>query len=159
MTATRRLCCFALLAAWPLAALAASQLFTTQSYRQILARHAGRPMVLHFWSMTCEPCRTELTLLGQLHQRHPALPIVLVHIEPFPLAAQAGELRRRHLGNVEQWHVTEPFEEQLRYSVDPAWQGDIPRTLLIGAHGEVTRIQGAARDSEIESWLRSTRPD
>lgn len=154
MTARLIACLACMLVAPPASAASASRAFTARSYVQIVRSHAGRPLIVHFWSMTCEPCRAELATLGALHRRLPAVAIVLINVEPFSLAAQAVELRRHHLGDTEQWHVIEPLDERLRFSVDPTWQGDIPRTLLISPRGQATRIQGPARAGAIEDWLR-----
>jgi Thiol-disulfide isomerase and thioredoxins len=31
----------------------------------MLRSHAGRPTLVHFWGVTCGPCKVELPLLGK----------------------------------------------------------------------------------------------
>jgi hypothetical protein len=44
------------------------------------------------------------------------------------------------------------FAERLRYEVDPAWQGDIPRTILISRSGDIATIEGSAEPSVLQKW-------
>jgi len=38
--------------------------FGRGSWQEILRAHAGRPTIVHFWGVTCGPCKVELPLLG-----------------------------------------------------------------------------------------------
>jgi hypothetical protein len=40
----------------------------------------------------------------------------------------------------------------LRFEIDPTWQGDIPRTMLISRDGEITTIEGSAEVADLEKW-------
>jgi hypothetical protein len=40
----------------------------------------------------------------------------------------------------------------LRFEIDPTWQGDIPRTLLISRDGTIATIEGSAEISDLEKW-------
>jgi hypothetical protein len=40
----------------------------------------------------------------------------------------------------------------LRFEIDPDWQGDIPRTMLISREGAITTIEGSAEMAELEKW-------
>ena len=42
------------------------QLFGNGTWQQIREAHAGRPLVVHFWGLTCAPCLAELPLWGRL---------------------------------------------------------------------------------------------
>ena len=46
--------------------------FERGSWQQLLRAHAGRPTLVHFWGVTCGPCKVELPLLGQFMKDHPA---------------------------------------------------------------------------------------
>ena len=59
----------------------------------------------------------------------------------------------RSLWPAENWIFNDGFVERLRFEIDPAWQGDIPRTLLIARDGTVTTIEGSAEMPELEKWL------
>ena len=51
--------CFVALLAPALGAEASSQLkpFGRGSWQEILRAHAGRPTIVHFWGVTCGPCK------------------------------------------------------------------------------------------------------
>ena len=44
------------------------------------------------------------------------------------------------------------FVERLRFEIDPTWQGDIPRTMLISRDGTITTIEGSAEMADLEKW-------
>ena len=39
--------------------------FQRGSWQDMLRTHAGRPTMVHFWGVTCGPCKVELPLLGK----------------------------------------------------------------------------------------------
>jgi hypothetical protein len=53
----------------------------------------------------------------------------------------------------ENWMFSDDFVERLRYEIDPHWQGEIPRTVLIGADGSTTSLEGVADFAEVKAWL------
>jgi len=61
-------------------------------------------------------------------------------------------LRNAGLSSAENWIFSDGFAERLRYEVDPSWQGDIPRTMLIARDGEITTIEGSAEIAMLEKW-------
>ena len=44
------------------------------------------------------------------------------------------------LGGVESWR----FADRLRFEIEPEWQGEMPRTVLIGRDGKLTVMPGIA---------------
>ena len=107
--------------------------FVRGSWQQVLNSHAGRPTLVHFWGVTCGPCKVELPLLGQFMKDHPGLEMVTISADlapDIPGAAQSM-LKKSGLSSAENWIFSDGFVERLRFEIDPHWQGDIPRTLLI----------------------------
>jgi hypothetical protein len=66
--------------------------------------------------------------------------------------ATRAMLEKAGLWPAENWIFSDGFVERLRFEIDPAWQGDIPRTLLIARDGTVTTIEGSAEIPELEKW-------
>ena len=129
--------------------------FVRGSWQDVLRSHAGRPTLVHFWGVTCGPCNVELPLLGQFMKDHAELDVVMISADlvpnlPGPTRAM---LEKAGLGSAENWIFSDGFVERLRFEIDPAWQGEIPRTLLIGRDGTVTTIEGSAEISDLEKWL------
>lgn len=129
--------------------------FVRGSWQQIKSAHAGRAVAIHFWGVTCAPCRVEMPVWGQLVKERADLALVTIHADRAPpdtrlvpqMLADAG------LATVESWRFAERFMEPLRFEVDPEWQGEIPMTLLIGRDGSTKAIIGSVEAHDIQTWL------
>ena len=137
------------------------QPFVRGSWQEIRKEHSGRPMIVHFWGLTCGPCLVELPQWGEFIRDRPAAEIVMVAadsvIEGAP--AIASTLAKAGCSDVESWMFTDPFSERLNYEVDPQWGGELPYTLLVGRDGSTTGILGKADFSQMREWAehQSTR--
>ena len=145
----------ALLLAWSLPSVAGEvQAFKRGSWQILRQSHAGKPMVVHFWGLTCGPCLSELPDWGKLAQERPNSSLVLIAADPYPAqpAAIFAALAKDGLSDTDNW-VFDGLPERLRYEVDPQWQGELPRTLLIDAGGSVTTVVGVADLATVRAWL------
>lgn len=131
--------------------------FVRGSWQEMLRSHKGRPTLVHFWGVTCGPCKIELPLLGQFMKDHSELDVVMISADLVPNLPHAarGMLDKAGLGTAENWLFGDGFVERLRFEIDPAWQGEIPRTILISRNGDTTTIEGSAEMTDIEKWLTS----
>jgi len=129
--------------------------FGRGSWQKLLRAHAGHPTIVHFWGVTCGPCKVELPLLGAFMRDHRGVDLVTISADLVPdlPAATRAMLQKAGLGSAENWIFDDGFVERLRFEIDPTWQGDIPRTLLIAADGGMTTIEGSADLGEIGKWL------
>jgi thiol-disulfide isomerase/thioredoxin len=129
--------------------------FVRGSWQQMLRAHAGRPMLVHFWGVTCGPCKVELPLLGQFMKEHSELDVVMISADLVPNLEVPTRtmLQKAGLASAENWIFSDGFVERLRFEIDPAWQGDIPRTLLVARDGTVTTIEGSAEIADLKKWL------
>ncbi|HLN24855.1 MAG TPA: TlpA disulfide reductase family protein [Patescibacteria group bacterium] len=120
----------------------------------VLLAHAGQPVIVHVWGMTCAPCQVELPEWGKLRQERPSLALVLVEADPMPVKPEriGAVLAKAGLADAESW-VLEDADERQRYEIDPAWGGELPMTLLIGRDGKTVRILGAADFNVVRQWL------
>jgi thiol-disulfide isomerase/thioredoxin len=148
---------FVALAATTSFAHAATQTLAPDSFAAVRARHAGEPLVVHIWGMTCVPCVKELPQWGALLKAQPGLHLVLVQVDESSLPRTERRLKDAGLANVESWTVKEDPDEFMRASIDPQWTGDMPRTLLVGADGSIQRIQGSADFVQVKRWLAAQR--
>lgn len=142
-----------LLAASPVRA-AAPPPFETETYAALKASHAGRPFILHFWGLSCTPCLAELPRWGELVHDYPSLGLVLIAADPFreDPARIETTLGKAGLGEVESYAFAEDFVERLRYSVDPKWRGELPRTVLVARDGTAVTISGTAEPGRLRAW-------
>lgn len=129
--------------------------FVRGSWQAIVLAHAGHPFIVHFWGLSCAPCRTEMPAWGKLLAERPDLPLVTINADIIPDAPgeAAAFLAKSGLSNAENWIFDESFVARLRYEIDPEWQGEIPITFLIGRNGAIQKVEGAARMPEVAAWL------
>ena len=159
---------------WPLLALLAFSLasgsigsaavdglraFVRGSWQDIRTAHAGKPTVVHFWGLTCGPCRLEMPAWGKFLHERADLELVVINADLVPNEAGAvtAMLAQTGLATAENWTFGDGFVERLRYEIDPQWQGEIPRTMLIARDGAVTTIEGVADLKEVGAWLKGQR--
>lgn len=133
----------------------APQSFARGSWAKLAAAHAGQPIVIHLWGLTCAPCLVELPQWGKLLKERPDLRLVLVAADPLPQEPErvSSTLSKAGLGGAESWNFTDRFYERLRYEIDPAWAGELPRTVMIAANGTVTALPGVADITQVRTWL------
>ena len=147
---------FASLAAAP-AAETPSELkpFVRGSWQEMLRSHAGRPTLVHFWGVTCGPCKVELPLLGKFMKDNAEVDVVTISadlVPNLPGAARAmlekaglgagGELdfQPTALSNASDSRSTRPGRAISR------------ARCLIARDGTVTTIEGSAEIPDLEKW-------
>jgi thiol-disulfide isomerase/thioredoxin len=140
--------------AMALAAPPALKPFERGTWQRVLKGHAGRPTLVHFWGVTCGPCKVELPLLGQFAKDHPGIDVITISADLVPnlTAATQSMLDKAGLSSAENFIFSDGFVERLRFEIDPAWQGDIPRTMLISRDGTISTIEGSAEIADLEKW-------
>lgn len=128
--------------------------FERGTWQHVLKDHAGHPTLVHFWGVTCGPCKVELPVLGQFAKDHPGIDVVTISADLVPNlpAATQSMLDKAGLSSTENFLFSDGFVERLRFEIDPAWQGDIPRTMLIAPDGTITTIEGSAEIADLEKW-------
>ena len=105
------------------------QNFNMQSFEQIKAQYEGKPFVVSLWSIHCAPCRVELKLLGEIKKTDPDFPLVVISTDSLENREEAVEiLANDDLQNIKTWMFADAFVERLRFSVDPLWHGELPRS-------------------------------
>jgi thiol-disulfide isomerase/thioredoxin len=137
-------------------AAAGVRAFERGSWQEIRKAHAGEPLVVHFWGVTCGPCREELPQWGRFLKARGGLHVVMIDADLVPNEASAVRAMLDQSGltsTAENWMFNDDFVERLRYEIDPHWQGEIPLTMLIAADGTTTIVEGAADFAKIGSWL------
>jgi thiol-disulfide isomerase/thioredoxin len=124
------------------------------SFAEIRKAHAGRPLLAHFWSVTCAPCLAELPEWAKLAQRSKAFDLVFVNTDHDSDRARA-EMRLAKAGLTEATHYgfADDFVERLYFEADASWRGELPFTALVSASGEATTVIGAMDDPLIAAWL------
>jgi thiol-disulfide isomerase/thioredoxin len=134
--------------------------FERGAWQDIRKAHVGQPLVVHFWGVTCGPCRAEMPQWGKFLNERPDLHLVMIDADLVPNEPGAVKtlLEQSGLAGAENWMFEDDFVERLRYEIDPQWQGEIPLTLLIAPDGTTTTIEGTADMGEIRTWLDRQAP-
>lgn len=128
--------------------------FDASSMQTIRSQHAGGPFVVAFWSITCEPCRKEMQDWKKLLQKYPGLPVIFVTTDgPSDRSAVLDFIRQYSARGVEHWAFADSYGERLRYSIDPAWRGELPRTYFYDASQKVQGRSGRLDMAWIEGWI------
>ncbi len=149
--------CLSLLLLQLPAALAAQELkpFVRGSYQQLVSAHGDKPFIVAFWSVNCTYCGAELSMLGKLIKKYRGLGLVLVSTDT-PADGQeiAATLDKFALGRAEAWVFADSYSERLRFEVDSAWYGELPRTYLYSAKDGVKAASGKLDQAEVERWIK-----
>jgi thiol-disulfide isomerase/thioredoxin len=84
------------------------------SCKTILKTHAGQPTIVHFWGVTCGPCRIEMPRWGKLLQERPDMHLVVINADLVPNEANAvaAMLAETGLVGAENWMFTHERAEK-----------------------------------------------
>lgn len=151
----RRLALVLLMLALAAPALAAElRPFGRGSWDSLRAAHAGRPLIVHLWSLSCAPCLVELPQWSRVR----GADVVLVATDPIEQAPRLNAtLRKAGLAEGENWAFADPYSERLRFEIDRRWRGELPRTLLIAADGTTEAVAGIIPADQLTQWLARQR--
>jgi len=110
-----------------------------------LADLRGKVVMLNFWASWCGPCREEMPLLDQLHQRYQSQGFLLLGVNTDADVAQANQL-------LEDIPVDFPVVYDTSGQVSDAYGVDaMPTTLVIDREGKVRfQHRGYSPGDEIE---------
>jgi thiol-disulfide isomerase/thioredoxin len=151
---------------WPLlhtvgkaAAAEALLPFDANSLAALRKAHAGKPFVLAFWSVYCEPCRDEMAEWDAVKRKHPTLPIALVSTDaPSDRALIDDFFKKYPPGPVQKWLFADAFSERVRYSIDKSWRGELPKSYFFDAAHRAEVKSGKVDRVWIEAWLARQTP-
>ncbi|PPD42680.1 MAG: thiol-disulfide isomerase [Methylocystis sp.] len=149
---------FALALAFALAASGAQALdfkpYGRGAFAQIVKAHAGRPLMMHFWSITCPPCIAELPQWAKMIEMRKDVDVVMVNIDGDEDRTRAMlRLEKAGLGKAAHYAFSDDFVDKLYFEVDKSWRGELPFTALIAPDGAVTTVTGAIDDPLVTKWL------
>jgi len=131
------------------------QTFEKQTYQSILENENQQSFLLVLWSLDCPPCMDELSMLGGLHQQFPDKKIILVSTDS---EAQSDEImqimNKFKLTGLPQWVFGNESPQYLRYSIDPLWYGELPRSYF---HTAETRqaVSGKLKKADLIRWFNA----
>jgi thiol-disulfide isomerase/thioredoxin len=124
------------------------------AFADIVKAHAGRPLIIHFWSVTCAPCLVELPQWAKMLGEQKDADIVFVNTDDEEDRARAQmRAEKAGLGKATHYGFSDDFAEKLYYEADTNWRGELPFTALVAPGGGVTSVTGAIDDPLVAKWL------
>lgn len=140
-------------------AASASQAFRADSLAAITSRLCGKgPLAVAFWSLDCAHCKEGLAALDKLRKHSRNLTLMLVQADAEDQADEgARRLKRFGIGGSERWIFADELHERVRYAVDPAWRGELPRSYLYGPDCQRVAVTGTLTAAQLQAWLARFR--
>lgn len=134
---------------------AGMQALGNDSYALIENSYAGRPFLVALWSLDCPPCMQELEMLSRVHQEYPDFKIVLINTDGVEANDDAESLLVSfRLDSVDSWIFSSQQTEKLRFSIDPQWYGELPRSYLY-RDNKRRGHSGLMDEDQLQDWLDS----
>lgn len=130
------------------------QPFTTESFAKIKSEYEGKSFFVSLWSVDCPPCRVELEMLGDLVAVQPDISLVLISTDQITEREYANEvLEDAGLDSIASWMFADSFAERLRFTIDPAWFGELPRSYYYDAEHNSTAHSGIMTRDMLDDFI------
>ncbi|MBN3766732.1 TlpA family protein disulfide reductase [Burkholderia sp. Ac-20365] len=123
----------------------------------VLAGSQGKPQIVEIWSLDCSYCRENTARIVEWQKKHRGVRLTMIAMDPIDDNAQALSQVLATLPLAPQTALyanAEAIPEKLRRALDPNWHGEMPRTLLIDAHGARQASSGLLQPAALDAWLR-----
>jgi len=116
--------------------------YQTGDWKTIIKTANGAPLAIHFWGVTCPACVKEMPQWGQFIKNNPNAKVVFIQVDDVSQDSMKKMLNKAGLDKANNYYVAAPFDERLRFEIDPQWHGETPTTITIDKNGKVTRKTG-----------------
>jgi thiol-disulfide isomerase/thioredoxin len=124
------------------------------AFAELVKAHAGRPTLIHFWSVTCPPCIAELPYWAKLVAERKDVDVVFVNTDGDEERDRAeARLEKAGLARATHYGFADDFVDKLYFEADKGWRGELPFTALVAPDGRVTAVTGAVDDPLLVKWL------
>ena len=128
--------------------------FAFDSFSEIKSEFKGQEFLLGLWSVDCPPCLVELSMMGKLLELNPDLPFVLISTDSIDTSDDAIEfLSDFNLAQRESWMFADSFVERLRYTIDPEWYGELPRSYFFDKDHNKQFHSGIMTKELLQEWF------
>jgi len=116
-------------------AMAATNELTLDNVEKVMSQG---PRLVVMWSLECPACFDEIELISQMLREQPSLAISFISTDDDP--SRIDEINEVYaspaLSNTPRWVYAPRQGAQLRYKIDPSWQGELPRSYFIDQAGK-----------------------
>jgi thiol-disulfide isomerase/thioredoxin len=128
--------------------------FGTDSYKTIVTRYQGHSFLMVLWSVDCLPCIEELPALEKFHRENPKANLIMISTDSKNQQEDIAGLMNKHgLSDIQQWVFDGNFAQATRFSIDPLWYGELPRSYF--HYEKIKRMAKTGRlDADaLSSWV------
>ena len=115
----------------------------------------GAPLAIHFWGVTCPACVKEMPQWGSFVKNNPTARVIFIQVDDVSVDSIKRMLNKAGLEKANNFYVVTPFDERLRYEIDPKWHGETPTTIMIDRGGKVVRKTGLVDFRQLQIALMS----
>lgn len=124
--------------------------FVSGSYQQLLNDHVGKSFVLAIWSVDCPSCLKDMDVLRGFHAEHPEVELLLLSTDELTTLPQVQKLLQdKQLAELPNWIFAEEDAQTLRYEIDPAWFGELPKTYFFNSSHQRIGKSGALSKQQL----------
>lgn len=128
--------------------------FETNSYESIITRYQGDSFLMVLWSVDCPPCIEELPALGKFHQENPKANLVMISTDNKNHQQDIRALMAEHgLSDIQHWVFDGESEQAIRFSIDPLWYGELPRSYFHHADNRRQAKTGRLNKDSLSVWI------
>lgn len=93
-------------------------------------------------------------MLGKVKRQKPQLELVLVSTDSEVSQTELQAVLLRHqLQSIRSYVFDDNVAQSLRYSIDPAWYGELPRSYLFDSQHRRRAVSGMLSEKFIMKWL------
>ena len=129
--------------------------FEINTRNVIEKKYLNQPLIISFWSIDCPYCIDDLKKLGKALSKNTNVKLITVCVDGKESAKKAERiLSQANLPKHEKYQYAEVDEDRLRYNIDPAWYGELPRTYFYDAAHQVTPLSGKISNSFLDKWFK-----
>lgn len=124
---------------------------TADGHNLRLSEYRGKVVMVNFWATWCGPCRQEMPLLDDIHQRYQAAGFELLGVNIDSDSAKATDMARA-LG------VSFPVLLDSKRQVAELYRvNSMPLTVIVDRRGNLRYVHEGFQDGAIEAYLDQIR--
>lgn len=128
--------------------------FNAVSFEEIKSSFEGEEFLLGLWSVDCPPCMVEMQYMAKLIELNPDIPYVLISTDPIEQRENSAEyLEDVGLAELKSWMFADSFVERLRFSIDPNWYGELPRSYYFDNTHGMKSHSGIVSEELLRGWF------
>ncbi|MFZ4379744.1 MAG: TlpA family protein disulfide reductase [Polynucleobacter sp.] len=127
--------------------------YQTGEWSSLVKAANGAPLVIHFWGVTCPACVKEMPKWGAFLKRNPNAKVIFIQVDDVTPDMMQKMLSKAGLETANNYYVAAPFDERLRYEIDPKWHGETPTTIFVDKNGKTSRKTGLINFQKLPSLM------